>query len=174
VIPGFRPESALERQLLADVQLREGLSWGAPRPGHPEGSVGHHASRMLTSISPSEPRRSDLRILTLIHDSFKHRVRADEPWSPANDHAAMARRFAERHVRDERLLTALELHDAPYWIWRHGASEDAVAALIAQLPDPDLFTRFVELDASSPGKDPAFLAWFHDVIGRLAPETLAA
>jgi hypothetical protein len=174
LIPGFHAESPLERRLLEDEELRAGLAWGAPRPGHPEGSVGRHAGRMIARIGAHERHRSELRILAMVHDAFKRRVRAGEPWSPDNDHAVLARRFAARYVRDERLLATLELHDAPYWVWRHGASEEAAEAILARVPDLDLFARFVELDASTPGKDLAFLAWFDDVLARFAPETLAA
>jgi hypothetical protein len=129
---------------------------------------------MLRCIRPTEPRRADLRVLALVHDAFKHRVRSHEPWAPDNDHAVLARRFAARYLDDERVLAVMELHDAPYWVWRHGAADEAVAQVLARVPDLDLFARFVELDASSPGKDPDFLAWFRGVLRRLAPESLAA
>jgi hypothetical protein len=174
LVPGFRPETALERRLLDDPQLRAGLAWGVARPGHPEGHVGRHAGRMLLCIRATERHRADLRVLALVHDAFKYRVRTDEPWAPDNDHATLARRFAERYIDDERVLAALELHDAPYWVWRHGAEDDAVAEVLARVPDLDLFVRFVELDASSPGKDHAFLRWFRGVVWRLARASLAA
>src|SRR4051794_16117320 len=70
LIPGFHPESPLERDLLEDEELRAGLAWGAPRPGHPEGSVGRHAGRMIARIGGRERHRSELRILALVHDAF--------------------------------------------------------------------------------------------------------
>jgi hypothetical protein len=33
------------------------------------------------------------------------------------------------------------------------------SALLARLPDVELFMRFVELDASTEGKDPGLLRW---------------
>lgn len=160
LVPGFRPENELERRLIEDPELRAGLAWGHPRYGHPEGAVGRHVSLMLRRIGTAHPLRSDLRVLALVHDSFKYRVRPDLPYAPENDHACLARRFAERHIRDERLLIVLELHDEPYWIWRTGADEPALADVLERFPDVDLFKAFVELDASSPGKDPTFLHWF--------------
>ena len=76
-----------------------------------------------------------------------------------------ARRFAERYTDDERLLAAIELHDRPYWIWkqlrRTGRSQDAaVDEMLERIPDLDLFVRFVELDASTEGKNPEPLEWF--------------
>jgi hypothetical protein len=164
LIPGFLPETALERALAADPTLLSGLAWGRPRPGHPEGSVGLHVGDLLAAITePAGARRRELRFLALVHDGLKQRVRADRGRSPDNDHAVLARRFAERHVADRRLLLTLELHDEPYRIWRAGRSEAALAATLARVPDLELFFRFVELDGSTAGKDPRPLAWLRQV-----------
>lgn len=160
LVPGFRPSSALESCLLRDPELRAGLAWGHPRTGHPEGSVGRHAASMLRRIPPTHPRRRELRLLALLHDAFKNRTDPACPYAPDNDHAVLARRFAERYVSDPAILATLELHDKPYWLWRTGAEDEELARLLARVPDPSLFMAFVELDASAPGKDPAFLRWF--------------
>jgi hypothetical protein len=155
------PETEQERALLADPLLRAGLDWGAPRRGHPEGGVADHVAAMLAAIAVGDALRGDLRFLALVHDSFKAKVRPHERWSPDNDHAMLARRFAERYTADERLLATLELHDEPYWIWRHADSpEQALRPLLERLPDLALFARFVELDAANEGKDLTFLWWF--------------
>jgi hypothetical protein len=165
------PETELERELMADPQLGAGLDWGTPRSGHPEGAVADHVAAILAAIAPDDPLRSDLRLLALVHDSFKAEVRPHERWSADNDHATLARRFAERYTSDERLLITLELHDEPYWIWRDAdAPERALRRLLERLPDPELFARFVELDAASEGKDLTFLWWFRRelaIAGRL-------
>jgi hypothetical protein len=126
---------------------------------------------MLAAITNDDPLRGHLRFLALTHDSFKAGIRPLEPWSRDNDHAMRARRFAERYTSDERLLTTLELHDEPYWIWRTAdAPEEALQPLIDRLPDPELFARFVELDAANEGKDLTFLWWFRRelaIAGRL-------
>src|SRR5690349_4516854 len=57
LVPGFVPETELERDLIADADLRAGLSWGLPRAGHPEGSVGHHVAAMLAWIGADDPLR---------------------------------------------------------------------------------------------------------------------
>jgi hypothetical protein len=170
-------ETTLERELLKDARLQTGLDWGTPRFGHPEGRVREHVAAMLAAIPADDPLRGDLRFLAIIHDSFKAEVRRDESWSTENDHAMLARRFAERYTSDERLLVTLELHDEPYWIWRTADQpEQAVRPLLERLPDPELFARFVELDAANEGKDLTFLWWFRRelaIAGRL-PEHLEA
>ncbi|MGZ4187349.1 MAG: hypothetical protein ACXVSF_18540 [Solirubrobacteraceae bacterium] len=161
IMNSISPETTLERELLADPRLQAGLEWGAPRFGHPEGRVGEHVAAMLAATPINDRLRDDLRFLALVHDSFKAEVRPDESWSRDNDHAMLARRFAERYTSDQRLLTTLELHDEPYWIWRNSdAPERALRPLLERLPDPELFARFVELDASNEGKDLTFLWWF--------------
>jgi hypothetical protein len=158
--PEINPKTPLERALLADPRLRAGLHWGAPRAGHPEGSVANHVAVMLARIASADPLREELR-LAILHDAFKAEVRPDERWSPENDHATRARRFAENYPGDERLLATLELHDEPYWIWRQsGTPEHALGPLLERLPDIELFARFVELDAAGEGKDLTFLWWF--------------
>jgi len=39
LVPGFQPETELERRIARDPELLEGLAWGKPRTGHPEGTV---------------------------------------------------------------------------------------------------------------------------------------
>ncbi len=180
--PGFTPETELEAAGASDRVLLEGLAWGKPRKGHPEGSVGRHVADLLDTIddwNESGQRRSTLRFIALVHDALKYRVSDWLPKAGENHHAMRARRFAERYTDDERLLAAIELHDRPYAIWRRsrgrserrnpdrsgehergrsdrrGAKERrAVDELVKRLPDPSLFMRFVELDGSTEGKDP--------------------
>jgi hypothetical protein len=165
------PETERERELLADPRLRAGLDWGTARAGHPEGQVADHVAAMLAAIALDDPLRSDLRFLALVHDAFKGEVRPHEPWSPNNDHATLARRFAEQYTADERLLGTLELHDEPYWLWRTAERpEQALQTLLERLPDPELFARFIQLDAANEGKDLTFLWWFRRelaITGRL-------
>jgi hypothetical protein len=165
-LPAFRPETALEGALFADPDLRAGLAWGLPRPGHPEGSVGHHVAAILRCIDDRDPLRADLRVLALVHDAFKRAVDKTAGWSRDNDHAVLARRFAERFTSDERLLVALELHDAPYWLWRTRADDATFNGALERIPDVALFVRFVELDASTEGKDVSFLWWFRRELAR--------
>jgi hypothetical protein len=176
--PPITPETERERALLADPRLRAGLEWGAPRSGHPEGRVSDHAAAILDAIAPEDPLRSDLRFLAITHDAFKADVRPHEPWSPDNDHAMLARRFAQHYTADERLLSTLELHDEPYWIWRHAdAPDQALQRLLKRVPDLELLARFVELDAANEGKDLSFLWWFRRqlaIAGRLPTHPPAA
>jgi hypothetical protein len=160
LIPEFRPETTLEVRLSTDPSIFAGLAWGAPRPGHPEGTVAAHVAAMLRRIPTEDPDRAALRALAILHDAAKMAVRRDDAWSPDNDHAVLARRLAEAYTDDARLLAAIELHDEPYWRWRHDGSGASVDSVLERVIDPALFVRFVELDASTEGKDLSFLWWF--------------
>jgi hypothetical protein len=170
LIPGFEPENELERRLTQDPELLEGLAWGKPRRGHPEGSIGAHVADLVERIDAEGlqgEQRELLRFITLVHDSFKNKVQEWRPRKGENHHAMRARRFAERYTDDERLLTTIELHDRPYGIWRKmrrtGHFDRAgLERVMERLPDPDLFLRFVELDGSTEGKKPEPVQWFRD------------
>lgn len=152
-----------------------GLAWGEPRSGHPEGNVGAHVRQLLETIDEwgeTEPRRSELRFMAIVHDALKYRVRGWLPKVGENHHAMRARRVAERYTSDERLLAAIELHDRPYAIWRRTRRDSArerraLGELVRRIPDVGLFVRFVQLDGSSEGKNPEPIVWLRsDLSGR--------
>ena len=168
LVRGFTPENELEERVARDPALLEGLAWGKPRKGHPEGTVGAHVGDLLETLeSWNEPpeRRAQLRFVALVHDAFKHEVQHWRPRSGENHHATRARRFAERYTGDERLLCTIELHDRHYSIWRkmkrrRRLDEKALEDLINRIVDPELFMRFVKLDGSTEGKKPEPIDWF--------------
>ena len=123
-LPGLIPETDLERSLLADRAVLDGLARGAPRDGHPERTVAHHVESMLARIARDDPDREALRVLALVHDAGKYLVVRAGRWSAESDHALLARRLLARHSDDRRLLDAVELHDEPYWRWKTGRTGD--------------------------------------------------
>jgi hypothetical protein len=174
IVPGFAPESELESRLIADPELRDGLAWGRPRSGHPEGSVGAHVADLLETIDrwgEAGDRRAELRFLALVHDALKYRVRDWLPKVGENHHATRARRFAERYTDDERLLATIEQHDRPYSLWRKlrrsgRLDERGMRRMLDRIPDRDLFMRFVELDGSTEGKRPEPVEWLKQELER--------
>lgn len=174
LIQGFEPETDLERRVAEDPVVLRGLAWGKPRTGHPEGPVGRHVADLLATIDEwgeQEPRRGELRFISLVHDALKYKVRDWLPRTGPNHHAARARRLAEAYTDDERLLATIELHDRPYGLWRKmrksGALDEAgFQAMLGKLPDLALFVRFVELDGSTEGKRGEPIEWFRDELKR--------
>ena len=183
-VPGFTPETDLERALAADPELQEGLAWGKPRRGHPEGTVAAHVGDLLETIErwgETGRRRQELRFLALVHDSMKNRVQNWRARTGENHHAARARRFAERYTGDERLLATIEHHDRPYNLWRkmrrRGRPDDhAFDEMLRAIPDLDVFVRFVELDGSTEGKSREPLRWLRSELaqrGAFEPDAAA-
>lgn len=174
LIPGFRPETDLERRVSSDPELLRGLAWGEPRASHPEGPVGIHVAHLLEALdrSDEEPERRELlRFIGLLHDAFKYQVRDRLPRVGENHHAMRARRFAQRFTDDERLLATIEFHDRPYALWRKmerkgKLDERGFQRMIRRIPDPALFLRFIELDGSTEGKRPEPIDWFRNELVR--------
>jgi 5'-deoxynucleotidase YfbR-like HD superfamily hydrolase len=174
LLPGFEPENELEERVTRDQDLLDGLAWGEPRAGHPEGQVAAHVAHLLDRLDtwdePSD-RRERLRFMALVHDAFKADVRERLPKVGRNHHADRARRFAEGYTTDTSVLSALQHHDRPYNLWRKmkrkgSLDERAFTKMLADIPDIQLFVRFVELDGSTEGKNPEPIAWFRDELER--------
>jgi hypothetical protein len=174
LIPGFEPENDLERRVTEDPQLLEGLAWGRPRKGHPEGSIAAHVGDLLEQLDErgvEGEERALLRFIVIVHDSFKKWVQEWRPRTAENHHAMRARRFAERYTDDERILTTIELHYRPYGIWRRWRrtgrlNRERLESMLERLPNPELFLHFVELDGSTEGKRPEPVEWFRDELRR--------
>jgi HD domain-containing protein len=137
--------------------------------------VGAHVADLLQTLDrwgEKGERRAELRLLALVHDSMKYRVRNWLPKVGENHHAMRARRFAERYTDDERLLATIEHHDRPYALWRKlqrtgRTDENALRSMIERIPDPELFARFVELDGSTEGKNPEPIVWLREQLRRV-------
>jgi hypothetical protein len=165
-IPGFAARNRLERAVASDPDIRRGLSFPVEGAGHPERLVGAHVATILRNIRSDDELALPLRFIALVHDSMKWAVRRDLSWSPDNDHAVLARRVAQRHTSDPRLLRTIELHDEAYWLFTSKRADPrALDGLLARLPDVELYVRFVELDATTEGKDPTFLVWLRNELG---------
>ncbi len=67
-------ETPLEDKIVRDPEFQDGLSYGKPRPGHPEGAVRFHIVEVLKNVEEfygDSPHRMYLRLISNIHDTFK-------------------------------------------------------------------------------------------------------
>ena len=167
----MEPETPLEARIFADPAWQAGLRWGEPRPGHPEGAVSAHLADVLANVDRvalDADDRARLRLVALVHDSFKGDVDRSRPKTGENHHAMRARRFAERYVSDDDLLDVIELHDDAYIAWRHGdrtgdwgEAERLATALAHRLGDRlDFYLRFYHADNETDGKRSEHRHWF--------------
>jgi hypothetical protein len=170
----IKPESDLELKIIIDPQFEEGAVWGKPRSGHPEGAVIHHIGHVLANVDKycTADNRAYLRLITIIHDTFKNKVDDSKPRSGENHHAMIARRFAEKYITDEKLLDIIELHDEAYNAWCKGdrdkkwsKAEERAWTLIKRLGDSlELYTTFYRCDNETGDKDPENFKWFQNFI----------
>lgn len=167
----FALETDLERAIASDAEWQEGARWGRPRRGHPEGAVAAHVAEVLANVDRQaldEEDRRRLRLIALVHDTFKHRVDRRRPRSGDNHHGRIARRFAERYLDDAELLEIVELHDEAYNAWRKGArtgnweaAEERARRLIDRLgPSLPLYCRFYRADNATGSKSREPVEWF--------------
>lgn len=165
----IEPETDVERAIVADPDWQRGVAYGARMSGHPEASVRHHVEDVLANLE-GEPDRSRLRVIALVHDACKDRVRW---WLPGRtDHARLARRLAERHVSDPGVLKVVARHDDAFRAWRFGRrtglwpvsrwlARRLVRDLGAELP---LFLAFYRADNATGDKSPDDRLWFEALL----------
>ena len=168
----IRPETALETHLLAQPEIVTGMRWGTPRFGHPEGAVWRHVVEVLANVdrlpelSPAD--RRDLRLVTIVHDTFKYAEDKSEPRDWTRHHGVLAREFVERYVRVPRVLLLTEWHDEAYYCWRLHAmagrtnrSRQRLDGLLGLFgAELDFYYRFFVCDTRTGDKNQAPLKWF--------------
>lgn len=173
----LKPETELEKRIVSDPDFIEGAGYGKPRPGHPEGKVVYHIREVLDNVDKfSTPEtRADLRLIALIHDTFKNKVDNTKPKSGMNHHAMIARKFAEKFVQiPEYVLDIIELHDEAYNAWQQGGrkgdwyrAEKRAQDLLGKLQTDeriDLYIKFYKCDNLTGDKEQENFEWFYQFV----------
>jgi len=172
----IQPETDIESLLIEDPEFIEGVLWGKPRNGHPEGLVIHHIEAVLKNIDNvdglSEIERRHLRFIAILHDAFKFKVDRKKLKSGENHHGMIARRFAEKITKHSSILNIIELHDDAYNSWcignRKGKWDKAelrAKKLIERLGESiQLYLIFYMCDNDVDGKIGDDYIWFKGLI----------
>ncbi|MGH2458942.1 MAG: hypothetical protein ACRDIY_08745 [Chloroflexota bacterium] len=171
----FGLETDLERRIAADPAWRAGIWWGEPRPGHPEGAIADHVADVLRNVDRLErdsPDRARLRLIALVHDTFKHAVDPRLPRSGDNHHAARAAAFLARFTDDPGAILVTRTHDDAFNAWRVGArdekwprAEERAARLCDLLGEHlELYLAFFACDNLTGDKQPEPYEWFREFI----------
>ena len=167
----LQPENELEEAFLSDPAFVEGLRWGLPRYGHPEGTIWRHIIEVCANVDrlpvDAETRRK-LRLVTWVHDTFKNIEHRGTPRDWGRHHSIYARKFLERYVDDELLLNVVELHDEAYYCWRLAhlyqdidESERRLRRLRRRVGEYwQLYYLFFKCDTATGDKTQAPLRWF--------------
>lgn len=173
----LNPENGIEEAICADPDFVEGCNYGKPRSGHPEGKVLYHIMEVLENVEKfygDDPDREDLRLIALVHDTFKHKVDHTKPKTGANHHGTIARVFAQKFINDHGILMVIEKHDEAYNAWqkggRHGdwyKAERRANQLIQGLMlegMTDLYVKFYKCDNRTGNKEQDNYDWFLSLI----------
>ncbi|MCF8238739.1 MAG: hypothetical protein K9I85_11315 [Saprospiraceae bacterium] len=165
----LRPETQLESDLLRTPEFEEGMMWGVPRPGHPEGMVLLHVREVLDNIEAQDLSpidRRDLRLVAIAHDTFKYQQEALSHQGRSIDHGHLASSFLTQWEVPSRVREIVQWHDEAYYSWRMykmGMAEDSVVRLTRLVerihPWWSFFERFFQADTLTGDKDPTPLDW---------------
>ena len=137
----------------------------------------YHIKEVLANIDKfyaNDEDYEDLRIIAILHDTFKHKVDQTKPKAGENHHGMIARRFAENFPIHENVLQVIEHHDDAYNAWqkgeRHGdwyaAKKKATNLINALLIEGclDLYVKFYRCDNATGDKSQENYNWFTDLI----------
>ncbi len=173
----IRPETELEKQIVNDAEFQIGACWGKPRNGHPEGQVAYHIREVLDNVDKysSKHNRESLRLIALIHDTFKNKVDNTKSKAGENHHAMIARRFAEKYITDKAILDIIELHDEAYNAWCKGDRDNnwnkafyRLDKLIERLDmNLELYSIFYRCDNETGDKNQDNYNWFLEDINKI-------
>lgn len=171
----LRPETALEKELLQIPEFIQGLFWGVPRYGHPEGEVYKHVKEVLENIdrlSLDAQSRERLRLVAFVHDTFKYMEDKSVPRDWSKHHSMCARRFMEKYTEDSVVLDLIEHHDEAYYSWRsiHLLKQTTEGTrrfqklLQVMGENLQLYYLFFKCDTLTGDKTQAPLKWFEDIV----------
>jgi hypothetical protein len=179
----LRPETAHEKLLLTLPEFKQGLVWGEPRYGHPEGKVAWHIREVLDNIDKvpniSTTVREQLRLVAFVHDTFKYAEDRNRPRDWSKHHGRIARNFAQTHITDALVLDLIEHHDDAYYAWlnvryeKEQAAEGNSRSLIGLLKKFDrqiqIYYIFFKCDTCTGDKTLAPLRWFEQTVQGISP-----
>jgi hypothetical protein len=174
----LKPETDLERSIMSDKDYIKGLSWGKPRYGHPEGKVILHIREVLDNVDKipnlDNETRGKLRVITLVHDSFKHeedKYRKKYGRKDEYHHAVLAAQFLAKHTDDQQLANIILLHDEAYYSWkllryqRMDEYQTRLDKLLSSIGESlQLYYLFFKCDTQTGDKTQDPLIWFETSI----------
>ena len=117
----INPETELEAKILTLPAVQTGMVWGKPRFGHPEGEVYKHVRDVLDNIDllkVPEKERSRLRLITILHDTFKFQEDLGFPRHWSKHHGFIAADFASEFISDPGIIDVIRWHDEAFYAWR--------------------------------------------------------
>lgn len=183
ILDTLRPETALEGRIISDPEVMEGMWWGEPRYGHPEGKVYLHVRDVLDNIDRLEgfeEYRAQLRLIALTHDTFKYIEDKSPPRDWSKHHSMLARKFSEQYIEDAHTLDVIELHDEAFHSWRNYVLQNNAERGMERLYNllwrvhecKQLYYLFFACDTRTGDKTQAPVRWFEQMVPDIKPVLL--
>lgn len=170
-------QTGIEKAIASHAAFIRGALSGKPRSGHPEGAVIYHIKAVLENVEKyyvNDPDYSKLRIIAMLHDTFKYKVDQTKPKVGENHHGMIARHFAEKYINDTIICKIIELHDEAYNAWQVGGrrgnwykAQQRAMTLINTLKDLnalELYLKFYRCDNETGDKSNDNYEWFKAIV----------
>jgi len=172
----IKPVNGRETAICNDNEFIIGVNYGKPRPGHIEGQVIYHIKEVLANIDKyykDDNERMELRLIAILHDSFKYKVDQTKPKTGENHHGRIAESFAENYCNNINVLQIIRLHDEAYNAWQRGyrrddwyGAEKRAKKLISDLKslnNLELYLKFYRCDNETGDKSRDNCEWFENL-----------
>ena len=162
------PETGLELRIVSSKVFKECLDIMSFGKGHREKNLAEHISQILGYID-RQPQwidyRGDLRLMALLHDLGKKRVKRDERGNVINKgHSAYSAEIANSFIDDPRLLYLISIHDKYFGFYkshqRGKFREDKFLNVFGQA-DLETLRRFNYADSNN--REKQSVMWFEDM-----------
>ena len=173
------PEVGLLTLVLRDERYRRNLQWGAPRPGHSEGTIRAHITDLEKNLARLAPRLDPveiarLRLLIHTHDTFKPEAKNGVAILDPANHASLAAAYLRRLGAGPEVVAVAQHHDRPYSIHlatlaNPDVAQERIESLYDSVPDWDLFVAFVLVDDATGSKRGETSLWFLEQIADSFP-----
>lgn len=169
----IKPINGIEEAIISDAEFIKGANWGKIWSGHPEAQVIYHIKEVLANIDKwyaDDENRSDLRLIAIIHDTFKHKVDQTQPKIGDNHHGAIASKFAGNYCYNTKVLAVIKTHDDAYNAWSAGGRRgewykaerraNSLIEFLEGLDCLDLYLKFYRCDNATGDKSQDNYDWF--------------
>lgn len=150
--------------ILKSPEWMRACRWGEPRPGHPEGTIGHHVFEQLMPFIDlyyqllPDYEDENLQALALLHDIGKPDTQYQGGHLVGDSHSVISARIAAKLGAPDRLVQVILSNDRAYSHWRR--LENKYHQWTATRWTEERRAKFVE-EFGRPGLDLNLLVLFH-------------
>jgi len=168
----IKVQTDFEDMLLNLPNVQQGLHYSVEdQKGHPEKIVGFHVMEVLDNINSLALNHEiylKLRIVALIHDTFKHEEAQTKKAGKRIHHGIIAKDFLKNYLSDHVVLNLIAKHDEPFYAWQDAVRYKNPSKAKIRLEkleeifqdDLELLYLFYRCDTMTGNKTLEPLSWF--------------